>query len=130
MTEKHLQILRHSLGIDCLRWYDRHKIDQEPYRNYFATTSSTPDWGIIQELIQAGLMGELSVKWGMNYFYVTSKGISLARKSAKEYAEKTKPSSRSKARYQAYRLSETEESFIEWLTNPYWKDYRKRLGVS
>lgn len=128
ITEKHLQILRHSLGIDYLPWYERHKIDAGPYRNHFATSEDASEYPLIVELIAEDLMRGPFTKIGVQYFTVTNEGIALARKSAHEYAKKTKPS-RSKARYLAYLHSETDESFIAWLKNPYWDDYRKQYTV-
>lgn len=128
LTEEHLQIMRHAIGLDGLRWYDKEKIEGEPYRNYFATTNKTKNYPIILDLIELGFMRKMGERWDMDYFCVTHKGVLLAKESALRIAMEDKPT-RSKARYQAYRHSESEDSFIEWLTNPYWNDYRKRLGV-
>lgn len=128
MTGEYLQILRHSLGIDGLRWYDSHKIYNEPYRNYFASTEGGMDYKILIDLVKAGYMEGPFPKFNMHYFVVTESGIEMARISAIKYANSTKPS-RSKARYQAYLHSESDETFFEWLSNKYWDDYRKRYKV-
>lgn len=127
LTDKHMSILKHSLGIECLAWYEREKIEN-PYRNYFCTNESTVDYPLICDLVQEGLMTGPFERFGNTYFVVTEKGTEIAKNLAREYALKNKPT-RSKRRYLAYLHSESGESFFEWLKNHYWDEYRKRFGA-
>jgi DNA-binding PadR family transcriptional regulator len=127
LSEEELHILKHSLGISYIQWYEREKIDN-PYRNYFYTSKNSVDYPIIQKLIKKGLMEDMQRSWSedASYYYVTNKGIDIAKQSAKESIPKLP---KSKKRYQLYLHSEVDESFGDWLKNEYWNDYRKRHGV-
>lgn len=123
-------ILLHSLGINDLRWYDKDKLKKEPFRNYFYTSKTSHDYLAIKALIDKGLMIATNKSWDGEsfYFLATREGIKVAYSIAKTLLKETMPT-RSQRRYEAYRRSETDETFFEWLTNHYWDDYRKRLRV-
>ena len=127
LTKEEKQILLHSLGLSNIDFYNEYLIDS-PYRNNFYTSENTTDYPIIKSLIEKGLMQDTNKGWekGSRYFIVTEKGIEISKKLAKEFIPKI---TRSKKRYSLYLHSESSESFIEWLKNPYYNDYRKRYGV-
>ena len=131
LTEKQIQILAHSLGWDKLRWYDIKKIGVTPYRNYFFTNPSTSDYAVIQSLIAMNLMKALGRVYSESSgicFSVTEKGLCFAYYYVKNQLKNKKPT-RSKRRYECYLHCEADdETFIEWLTNPYWNDCRKRYS--
>lgn len=128
LTKEEKHVLLHSLGWSDLRWYDKNKLEETPYRNYFYTGEDTTDYPIICSLIEKKLMFCSGASWdngASKYYHVTEQGIDLAYSIARNLLENSKPT-RSKRRYQAYLHSESDESFIEWLRNSYWDDYRKR----
>jgi hypothetical protein len=134
LSKEEEHILLHSLGWSNLRWYERDKINQEPYRNYFYTSRNTVDYPFIISLIEKGLMFASEKTWEENpnddssyYFCCTEKGIDLTYSIARNQIEKSKPT-RSKRRYECYLHSESDASFIDWLRSKYWNDYRKRYG--
>lgn len=129
LTEKEEHILLNSIGWSNLRWWEKDKLYKEPYRNHFYTSEKTAAYPFIVSLIEKKMMVDTGQEQEdkSRYFLVTEKGIDYARKILKETI---KTPSRSKARYQLYTLSESDETFSEWLQNPYWNDYRKRFGVS
>lgn len=130
LNKEENKVLTHSLGWGILKWHEKFKLDEKPYRNYFYTNEKSTDYPIIESLIEKGLMKDSGKGWGKKdknrYFFVTDKGIDYIRKELKKTIRRP---ARSKARYELYRFLETNESFFEWLTNPYWEDYRKRNGV-
>jgi hypothetical protein len=129
LSKEEKQILLHTLGLyEGIRFYETYKIDK-PYRNYFYTSKNTVDYSFIEKLIAKGLMadsGRGGDKSGSIYFFVTNKGINLAKKIARDSVVKL---SRGQKRYQLYLHSEAEETFGEWLKNSYWNNYRKEYGV-
>jgi hypothetical protein len=128
MNERQLYLMRHTIGLNYLRWYDAHKIDAEPYRNYFAASLGSEDYVEFMRMVHSGLALGPVERFGHQYFSLTDMGLGIAKESAKALAKASKPS-KSKARYQAYRHSESDEKFIDWLKNPFWDDYRRRYGV-
>jgi len=129
LKKEELHIVLHSLGWSHIRWYEKEKINEKSYRNYFYTNKDTVDYPFIESLIDKGIMSISGKGWDSDsaYFSVTDKGISCAREHLKGTIKRP---SRSKARYQLYLHCECDESFGEWLKNSYWDDYRKRYGVS
>jgi len=129
LEKEEIQILLHTLGLrKKMKFYEKDKIE-DPYRNYFYTSSDTTDYPHIQNLIKKGLMVDSGKGWPDQegtYFYATEKGIELAKKIAYDLIEKL---TRSQKRYQLYLNMGCEESFFEWLKDPYYNKYRKRYGV-
>jgi hypothetical protein len=122
LLKEEKQILLHTLGLsEGMQFYDKDKIDN-PYRNYFNTTKDTVDFPYIQSLVEKGLM----FNFRPSYFAVTETGIKLAKEIAFNSIEKL---SRSKKRYALYLHCDIDQSFSEWIKDPYWNDYRKRNGV-
>jgi hypothetical protein len=126
---KHKQILRHSLGINGLHWWQSYKIDEEPYRNYFATTEDSRDFPLLQDLVEKDLMYQRKKEmFGETVFHVTKQGVKIAKESAREKVKEGMPT-KSKRRYQCYLHCECDESFGEWLKNSYWDETRKQYQV-
>lgn len=129
LSKQEKQILLHTLGLrENMRFYEKDKI-KKPYRNYFYTDKNTTDFSFIQKLIEKKLMIDTGKGWpGQDgtYFCATDKGIKLAKEIAYNSIEKL---TRSKKRYQLYLNCEVEETFIEWLLDPFYNNYRKRYGV-
>lgn len=110
-----LQILQHSLGVD-------HYGSGAQYRNYFCAGGN--DIALCRELVRAGYMIERSgceASGGDPIFHVTESGKSLVATESPSPPKLT----RGQRRYRAYLRSETGETFIEWMKNDYWDDYRK-----
>lgn len=128
LTEQEEHILLHTLGWNHLRYYEKHKLEEKPSRNYFYTDETSDDYKHIKNLMDLGLMAKSDKTWDDKafYFHVTKEGIDQAYSVARNKIDKDKPNTRSKRRYQAYLHSESDESFIDWLKNKYWNDYRKR----
>ncbi len=129
LTKEEKQVLLHSLGLSDLSWYDKDQLSTGPIRNYFYTSKDSADYPFIKSLIKKDLMINSNKGWdkGSSYFFATPAGIILAIGLSEKQMQKNMPT-RSQRRYNLYRRSESEESFIEWLKNSYWNDYRKRHG--
>lgn len=130
LSKEEQHILLHSLGLSHLRWYEKDKLLDEPYRNRFYTSKKTKDYTFIESLISKGLMFNTQKGWdgsGSTYFVVTDEGINIAKSIATKQVRENKPS-RSKMRYELYLHADCDETFGEWLKNKYWNDYRKRHG--
>lgn len=96
---------------------------KETGRNFFGTSFNTKDSLEFEKLVEAGYATKREAADWMGddvIYYLTEKGKNHVSSIKPIIA---KPISRSKKRYQAYLHSETSESFIEFLCNPYWKSY-------
>ena len=71
MNEKHLHILRHSLGLD-----DNGHGRQ--YRNYYATAPDCDGYSAIQQLVEEGLMFRNGNIGAYEAFSVSDEGIVAA----------------------------------------------------
>ena len=118
MNKELLGILQHYLGVDEYGQGDM-------YRNHFCAGGD--DIEKCRELVVLGYMVERApnvLTGGSIPFFVIQAG--------KDYVlnESPKPPkvSKAKRRYQLYRRSESDQTFFEWLTDPYWNDYRKSCG--
>ena len=98
----------------------------DPGRNWFGTGKGK-DATEFDDLVRGGMaIKRAAPSWsGDEVIY------SLTR-MGKKYLVDTTPeppkTTRGQRRYRAYLNSESNESFIEWLSNSYWKDYRKDRG--
>lgn len=130
LTKQEEDILLHTLGWSNLRYYEKHKLEEKPSRNYFYTDENSDDYKRIKHLVDLNLMVKSSKTWDNKefYFHVTKEGIDHAYYICRNRIDNNKPNTRSKRRYQAYLHSESDESFIDWLRNKYWDDYRKRYN--
>ena len=120
IKEEDYKILWHSLGINVEK--------RIPYRNYFIAGEGHHDMPSIERLIKGHYMIKqpANIKLlGEDCFAVTEAGRDAAIRALPLPSKMT----RSQRRYEAYLKSETDESFGEWLKNPYWDDYRKREQV-
>jgi hypothetical protein len=128
LLKEEKQVLLHTLGLsEGMQFYEKEKILSEPYRNYFFTHKNTVDYPFIQSLIQKDLMVKIGERFEGEYFSTTDQGKNLAVSIALNSIKKL---TRSKKRYALYLHCDIDESFSEWIKNPYWNDYRKRNGVS
>lgn len=113
-------VLHHTLGISDPR-------QSAPYRNHFVASGGHHDLPAIIRLCDAGLMTEGSgpsfIGDEQRVFYATEIG------KAKAIESRPKPPkiTRGQKNYRAYLSSETDESFIEFMKNPYWDNYRARI---
>jgi hypothetical protein len=105
VKKEHLNILRHSLGLDD----NGHGRE---YRNYFCTRKTSDGYQDISSLVKEGFMlFSHTINEGRDeIFYVTELGKEEARKGI-AYPKLT----RSQKRMQAYRNSDCGLSFREWL---------------
>lgn len=114
VSSEQIGILLHALGLDQ---YGQGEI----YRKHFCAGGK--DLGICESLVDIGAMARKdpsALTGGDALFLVTARGIAIARAKSEKPPKLTK----SKRRYKAYLRSETDESFIDWLTNSYWDEYR------
>ena len=114
LTRNDIQILQHSLGLTYKR---------VPYRNYYATSPGDPE---IERLVDLGLMsrGRKPGWTDFQYYHVTKAGEQLAIEEMPELPKL----SRGQKRYQRFldlQDSYPDMSFIEFLTDPYFKSYRE-----
>lgn len=118
MDNNLLHILQHSLGLN------KYGMGTQ-YRNHFVAGPDDADK--CRELVEMGYMKEYcasNLSGGDPVFTVTRKG-----KDAVSLESPAPPKlTRGQRRYRAYRESESDESFGEWLKNRYWDDYRERCG--
>ena len=119
LTGSDYGVLHHSLGIT--------DPDQaEPYRNHFVASDGHHDMDSISRLVEKGMMTEGNapsfIGDGQRVFYVTSFGKEIAMKNRPKPPKMT----RGQKRYQLYLSSESDQSFGEWLKDPYWDEYRAR----
>lgn len=121
VVKEEMEILFHTLGLNY---------KPDPFRNHFLASVSHSDYNTLELLREKGLM-----RYGHKpsfcpsediLYIVTSKGKEIAITEKQKLTPKL---TRSQKRYRSYLLSETTESFIDWLKNPYWDDYRK-MAVS
>ncbi|MDQ5988409.1 MAG: hypothetical protein CSYNP_04169 [Syntrophus sp. SKADARSKE-3] len=119
MEPELLHILQHSLGLDQYG-------NGRQYRNHYVAGS-----GAVENccaLVEAGYMKEYhpsTLSGGDPVFTVTRKGIDAVSLESPIPPKLT----RGQRRYKAYLSSECDETFGEWLKNPYWDQQRKRHGV-
>lgn len=110
VSERNLQILRHSLGLD-------YEGRGRQYRNHFCAGGK--DLQSCEELVASGHMVRLHVNalltGGDPAFGVTEMGKAEAIKGVK-------PLSRSKRRYLAYVRSNCDMSFGEWLKGGFCRE--------
>jgi hypothetical protein len=107
LTEKHLHILQHSLGLD--KYGQGH-----PYRNHFVTGANTVDYPLCMGLTNRGLMSFAtpSALTGGDYcFIVTPAGA----RYVVENSPKPPKMTATQKRYQDYLRSDSSLSFIEYL---------------
>jgi len=69
--------------------------------------------------------------FGCDVAWITEKSgcVALSALSNKDNPMRPREKSltKSQKRYRAYLNSETTETFIEWLQNPFWNNYRARI---
>ena len=115
---KDYHILHHSLGISDPR-------KTLPYRNHFIAGEGHSDLPAIQRLIDNGLMRQVKspsfASQGDRLFHVTEKGEAIAIETQPRLPKLTG----SKKRYQQYLDVDGTQSFIEWLKDPSWDEYRR-----
>jgi hypothetical protein len=120
MTEKELNIVGHSLGIDVYslkrtRLPDRILLPDDFYRNYYVIGKSNPTKEILDKLVSAGLMiqGE---KFGDLVYIVTESGKIEFRKQYKaEVLDKFKPPRKSERNYLEFLSRDGDQTFAEFL---------------
>lgn len=119
LNEKELKLMFHTLGYDFTpRWNDT----KGGFRNHFCTHENTPDYPIIQGLINKGYMVNNGCEPGFigggNFYSCTDKAKSVVVDLWLKKKKENKPS-RSKRRYQAYlSISEYFDDFghfLRWL---------------
>lgn len=123
ITKEEKNVLFHTLGFNYSPRVDR---------NFFGTSKGCSDCIACESLVVKDLMSSNTApSWSGDdfVFTATSAGRSVAFKLDKEHRDSLPKLSRSQKRYRAYRESESEETFIDWLKNGYWNDYRKRMAV-
>lgn len=103
MTNRHLEILQHALGVDQ---YGQGQM----YRNHFC--AGVADEAICRELVQMGYMSTFT-RPDLPYYNCTV----TAEGKAAMLAESPKPLKLTKAqeRYRRYLKADTGESFGDWL---------------
>jgi hypothetical protein len=104
MTERQLEILQHTLGLD--------KYGQGPmYRNHFCAGGS--DEEVCRELVALGYMVQHETTKWLPYFNcsVTDAG----KEAVKRESPKPPKLTRSQKRYRACLKADTGESFGQWL---------------
>lgn len=114
VSSEQLGILQHALGLNV---YGQGEI----YRKHFCAGGR--DIEICDSLVGIGAMvrkDPSALTGGDTMFLVTARGIAIARMKSEKPPKLTK----SQRRYKAYLRSETDERFIDWLTNSYWDEYR------
>lgn len=130
LTDREKDILFHTLGFDYVTSFLYVYKVHNPVRNYEYCNLNCDDGKAIQSLIDKGLMQfkcqSMNKDDEANYYMATEKGIELAQELCLKGLPKL---TRSKKRYRAYLHSDTTETFIEWLKNSYWDEYRKDYGV-
>jgi len=80
LTAKHLDVLKHSLGIDYAKQkiIDDFKEKKESYRNRFCAGEGHADYPILKSLCDMEIMDHSAPQESLGgdmYFYVTDKGI-------------------------------------------------------
>lgn len=119
MRDELLQILQHSLGVDQ---YGQGSM----YRNHFCAGGKDVDK--CRELVSMGFMIERNsseLTGGDVPFFVCAEG----KQAVLDLSPKPPKVPKAKRRYRLYRQSESDQTFFEWLTDPYWNEYRKSHGV-
>lgn len=122
LSETEKDILFHTLGLNY---------NDVPNRNFFGTGTNSTDYLVLEGLVKKDIM----LRFEKISKIIPEDEIVYQIKSDLipeiiTYKNSLKPKlTRSQKRYQLYLQSETTESFIEFLKNPYWNDYRKRNGV-
>ncbi len=114
MNARHLQILRHSLGLD-------YNGRGRQYRNHFVTGPGTKDWDDCNALVSAGFMrsfppSEMSA--GDWVFSVTDSGRAQVNASAPPPVKL----SRGRRRYLAFLHADSGLGFGEWLKTKWAKE--------
>lgn len=117
LSEKHLSILRHMLGIDT-PWIK----NPNEYRDYYC---SNPDYEPLLELEEMGMVVKYSERWGYHWFKTTDIGKEAARESQRRMLLP-----RPKRRYRKW-LSVSDcvpgLTFEEFLTLPEYKEARNNV---
>jgi len=118
LTDTHLHILRHSLGLNSKGY-------GYPYRNIFCAGPGHRDYPTLKDLVQSGHMVLGSTQSnafssGSEFYHVTEKGLTVAQ-------VQEPPLPRSKRRWR--RFSAIKEvlpglTFKEFLTLPKFAEYR------
>src|SRR5574343_984918 len=112
-----LSILQHSLGLDRYG-------QGESYRNHFV--AGFDDVEKCRELVTMGLMVErrpTELTGGDPCFVVTEAG----KFAVVEESEEPPKITRGKRNYLAFLASDTEQTFLEFLRDPFWKDFRRNF---
>lgn len=116
LTEIHLDLLRHMLGINSCE----HLRDPKPYRDYAAVTPGDPRF---VELVALGAVDHYGRRWELDYYRTTPAGRAAAIASARA---RTLP--KPKRVYRAWlelRDPCPDLTFREFLTHPYFADVRR-----
>lgn len=117
LTQNEEKIMFHTLGYN---WKPRWNESRNENRNWFGTSSDSPDYLVIESLVGKGYMQKSgSTPWGEEIFAVTDIGISYVKDLWLKKKKENKPS-RSKRRYQAYLywsegFSGNFKDFLDWL---------------
>jgi hypothetical protein len=119
ITEGQLQTLRHMLGVDRMDNFC------EPYRNHYAACPDSPSDRRLRQMESLGLVEYCGDAWQYRYYRATEAGREAALESHRK-AVAAIP--KSKRVYRAW-LSVSDVlpvTFKEFLTDPEYKDIRKR----
>jgi hypothetical protein len=117
ITKNQFNMMKHALGLNY---------KETSFRNHYVSSKTGKDFDEWQYLVKNCLAVEMKSSL-IGYHFVCFQVTERGREIVKILIQKTKPKlTRSQKRYKAYLKSDTEETFIDWLRNPYWDDYRKR----
>lgn len=106
ISQKQLEILRHSLGYD-LKGFGNN------YRNYYASGKDCDGYDLLLDLVNCGLMYSRDCddySKDLIYFYVTEAG----KKIVEDHKPKSKKLTAAQKKYQAFLDFDGSMSFIEF----------------
>jgi len=112
-----IDLMQHALGIT----------DENPksYRNYFCAAKRGKDTEGWRKLAILGYAKLYQKSGNYTYYLVTESGKEIVYERWR--SRQVKPT-RGQKRYRAWLALDMEESFIDFLTDPYFNEYRKSQG--
>lgn len=116
-NQKHLHILRHSLGYDDAGNDNYHGSMDGARRNWFVTPPGGEDFDLCVEMVSAGVMKTSGQpdRMGSHVFMVTDAGKEIVRATLPPRVKLTP----AQDRYRRYLEADSSLSFGEWLKTDY-----------
>lgn len=120
ISEDHLGVLRHMLGIDSSR-------PTEPSRNHYAVCPGSPDDTEMREMVKLGLVKYYGKAWEYHFYQATERGTRSAIDSHKKMVRKVPKKRRVYLSWLSTKDAIPNLSFKEFLTNPKYESFRRGL---